>query len=58
MRLLSFVDHSTKGTYFRGLEELRKEPVSFPFEEQIKATTSTKPYLEILVVLLNIPLKT
>ena len=48
----------SRTTYFHGLEELRKEPVSFPFEERIKATTLTKSYLEILVVLLNIPLNT
>ena len=50
----SFVDHSAKGVaqHFFGLEELRNEPVS------LKAITFTKSYLEILVVLLNIPLKT
>ena len=55
----SFVDHSAKGVaqHFFGLEELRNEPVSLPFKDRIKAITFTKSYLEIVVVLLNIPLK-
>ena len=48
----------SRTTYFRSLDELRNEPVSLPFEERIKPTTLTKSYLEILVDLLNIPLKT
>ena len=32
----------SRTTYFRGLEELRNEPVSLPFEKRIKATTLTK----------------
>ena len=37
---------------------LLNKPVSLPFEERIKPTSLTKSYLEVLVVLLNFPLKT
>ena len=48
----------SRTTNFRGLEELRNEPVSLPFKQPIKATTLRKSHLKLLAVLWSMTLKT